>query len=70
MAKNWVLIVTQCNNGFCWTAYVTSKDVAYLPQNRDTFVMTADAVRAAGGGSVNKGAKRMYDLMDRLEARA
>ena len=44
MAKNWVLIVTQCNNGFCWTAYVTSKDVAYLPQNRETLVMTADAV--------------------------
>ena len=44
MAKNWVLIVTQRNNGFCWTAYVTSKDVAYLPQNRETFVMTADAV--------------------------
>jgi hypothetical protein len=31
--------------------------------------MTADAVRAAGGGSVNKGAKRMYDLMNNLEAR-
>ena len=34
------------------------------------FVMTADAVRAAGGGSVNKGAQRMYDIMNRLEARA
>ena len=29
--------------------------------------MTADAVRAAGGGSVNKGAKRMYDMMYSLE---
>ena len=38
--------------------------------SKNEFVMTADAVRAAGGGSVNKGAKRMYDLMDRLEARA
>jgi len=37
--------------------------------SKNEFVMTADAVRAAGGGSVNKGAKRMYDLMDRLEAR-
>jgi hypothetical protein len=41
---------------------------ARLSENE--FVMTADAVRAAGGGSVNKGAKRMYDLMHNLEARA
>ena len=38
--------------------------------SKNEFVMTADAVRAAGGGSVNKGAKRMYDLMNNLEARA
>ena len=38
--------------------------------SKNEFVMTADAVRAAGGGSVNKGAKRMYDLMHNLEARA
>jgi hypothetical protein len=38
--------------------------------SKNEFVMTADAVRAAGGGSVNKGAKRMYDLMNKLEARA
>jgi len=37
--------------------------------SKNEFVMTADAVRAAGGGSVNKGAKRMYDLMHKLEAR-
>ena len=37
--------------------------------SKNEFVMTADAVRAAGGGSVNKGAKRMYDLMNHLEAR-
>jgi len=37
--------------------------------SKNEFVMTADAVRAAGGGSVNKGAKRMYDLMNNLEAR-
>ena len=29
-----------------------------------------DAVRAAGGGDINKGAKRMYETMNRLEARA
>jgi hypothetical protein len=26
-------------------------------------------VRAAGGGSVNQGAKRMYELMNNLEAK-
>ncbi len=38
--------------------------------SKNEFVMTADAVRAAGGGNVNKGAKRMYSLMNQLEARA
>jgi len=38
--------------------------------SKNEFVMTADAVRAAGGGSINRGAKRMYDLMNRLEAKA
>ena len=37
--------------------------------SKNEFVMTADAVRAAGGGSVNKGAKRMYNLMNSLEAK-
>ena len=38
--------------------------------SKTEFVMTADAVRAAGGGSVNEGAKRMYKVMNDLEARA
>ena len=38
--------------------------------SKNEFVMTADAVRAAGGGSVNEGAKKMYELMNNLEARA
>ena len=38
--------------------------------SKNEFVMTADAVRGAGGGNVNEGAKRMYDLMNNLEARA
>ena len=37
--------------------------------SKNEFVMTADAVKAAGGGSVNEGAKRMYNLMHNLEAR-
>jgi len=38
--------------------------------SKNEFVMTADAVRAAGGGSINQGAKKMYQLMNNLEARA
>ena len=38
--------------------------------SKNEFVMTADAVRAAGGGSVNKGAQKMYQLMNNLEARS
>ena len=37
--------------------------------SKNEFVMTADAVRAAGGGSVNEGARRMYELMNNLEAK-
>ena len=34
------------------------------------FVMTAKAVRNAGGGSRREGAKKMYKLMNRLEGTA
>jgi len=37
--------------------------------SKNEFVMTADAVRAAGGGNINQGAKKMYNLMHNLEAR-
>ena len=37
--------------------------------SKNEFVMTADAVRAAGGGSIEKGAQRMYDTMKKLESR-
>mgnify|MGYP003666879827 FL=1 len=37
---------------------------------KNEFVMTSDAVRAAGGGSIQKGAQRMYDMMNKLEAQA
>jgi len=36
--------------------------------SKNEFVMTADAVRAAGGGSVDKGADKMYKMMKQLEA--
>ena len=35
--------------------------------SKNEFVFTADAVRAAGGGSVNEGAKKMYATMKQLE---
>ena len=38
--------------------------------SKNEFVMTANAVRGAGGGSVEKGAQRMYDTMKKLEKRA
>ena len=38
--------------------------------SKNEFVMTADAVRAMGEGDVNRGAQRMYDLMNSLEAMA
>ena len=37
--------------------------------SKNEFVMTADAVRGMGGGNVDVGAQRMYDLMNNLEAR-
>ena len=37
--------------------------------SKNEFVFTADAVRAAGGGSVKKGAQKMYDTMKMLEKR-
>ena len=36
--------------------------------SKNEFVMTADAVRGAGDGNIDKGAQKMYNLMDKLEA--
>jgi hypothetical protein len=38
--------------------------------SKNEFVMTADAVRSAGGGNVQKGADLMYDKMKQLEGQA
>ena len=35
--------------------------------SKNEFVMTADAVRGAGNGSIDKGAQKMYNTMKRLE---
>jgi hypothetical protein len=42
-------------------------DIPAMLSNNE-FVFTADAVRNAGRGNVNKGAERMYSLMKQLEA--
>ena len=38
--------------------------------SKNEFVFTAKAVRNAGGGDIRKGAKRMYQIMNQLEAMA
>ena len=42
-------------------------DIPAMLSNNE-FVFTADAVRGAGGGNVEVGAQRMYDMMKKLEA--
>jgi len=37
--------------------------------SKNEFVFTANAVRNAGNGDIRKGAKRMYDLMNKLEVK-
>jgi len=37
--------------------------------SKNEFVFTANAVRNAGDGDIRKGAKRMYNLMNKLEAK-
>ena len=57
------------SGGFVPIGEYEKKDDVPARLSKNEFVFTADAVRAAGGGSINKGAKRMYDTMKNLEAR-
>jgi hypothetical protein len=41
-------------------------DIPAMLSNNE-FVFTADAVRGMGDGNVDVGAKRMYDIMKKLE---
>jgi len=54
--------------GFVPIGAYEKKDDVPARLSKNEFVMTADAVRAAGGGSINRGAQRMYDTMKNLEA--
>ena len=56
------------NGGFVPIGEYEKKDDVPARLSKNEFVFTADAVRAAGGGSINKGAKKMYDTMKTLEA--
>jgi hypothetical protein len=47
----------------------TSDDIPAMLSDGE-FVMTAKAVRGAGGGSRREGAKRMYKMMHALERKA
>jgi len=55
--------------GFIPTGARARKDDVPAMLAKNEFVMTAAAARAAGGGDVNKGAQRMYDLMNSLESK-
>ena len=54
--------------GFVPIGAYEKKDDVPARLSKNEFVMTADAVRAAGGGSINKGAQHMYNVMKNLEA--
>jgi len=54
--------------GFVPIGAYEKKDDVPARLSKNEFVMTADAVRAAGGGSINRGAQRMYNTMKHLEA--
>ena len=53
--------------GFMPYGAVEKADDVPARLSKNEFVFTADAVRAAGGGSVQEGAKKMYDTMKQLE---
>ncbi len=54
-------------NSFAFASQEKADDVpARLSKNE--FVFTADAVKAAGGGDIDEGAQRMYNVMKNLEA--
>mgnify|MGYP006405847245 FL=1 len=56
------------DGGFVPLGEYEKKDDVPARLSKNEFVFTADAVRAAGGGSINKGAQKMYNTMKTLEA--
>ena len=60
--------ITETTGGFVPIGAYERKDDVPARLSKNEFVMTADAVRAAGGGSINQGAQKMYNIMKNLEA--
>ena len=57
------------NGGFQGLGAKEGKDDVPAMLAKNEFVFTADAVRGAGDGDIEKGAQRMYDTMQKLEKR-
>ena len=69
MAPDGIEYDMRARGGFQPLGAQEGKDDVNAKLAKNEFVFTADAVRAAGGGSIQKGAQRMYDTMKRLESR-
>ena len=57
------------NGGFVPVGVKEKADDVPAMLSKNEFVMTADAVRGAGNGDIEKGAQKMYDTMKQLESR-
>ena len=57
------------NGGFVPVGIKERADDVPAMLSKNEFVMTADAVRGAGGGNMDKGAQLMYNNMKNLEKR-
>ena len=59
----------RANGGFVPIGSKEKADDVPARLSKNEFVMTADAVRGAGNGSIKAGAQKMYDTMKQLESR-
>jgi len=59
----------RANGGFVPIGAREKADDVPARLSKNEFVMTADAVRGAGGGSIERGAQKMYNTMKELESR-
>ena len=69
MASDGMEFDMRQNGGFQGLGAKEGKDDVPAMLAKNEFVMTADAVRGAGDGDIEKGAQRMYDTMQKLERR-
>ena len=69
MAPDGMEFDMRAEGGFQPLGAKEGKDDVPAMLAKNEFVMTADAVRGAGNGSIEKGAQRMYDTMKNLEKR-